>query len=70
MNCPQMVPTYPEQILNRTVDREESLSLLDRFEPSHLPLLFSGVLVRNFSPAILILTGSTLRKHRLAACLS
>ena len=29
MNCPEMVPTHPEQILNRTVDRKESLSLLD-----------------------------------------
>ena len=29
MNCLEMVPTHPEQILNRTVDRKESLSLLD-----------------------------------------
>ncbi len=29
MNCLEMVPTNPEQILNRTVDRKESLGLLD-----------------------------------------
>ena len=29
MNGPEMVPTNPEQILNRTVDGKESLSLLD-----------------------------------------
>ena len=29
MSCPQVVSTNPEQILNRTVDREKSLRLLD-----------------------------------------
>ena len=29
MNCLEVVPTHPEQILNGTVDRKESLSLLD-----------------------------------------
>ena len=57
MNCLEMVPTNPEQILNGTVDRKESLNLLDRLESSHLPLLFLFVLVRNFSPVVLILTG-------------
>ena len=34
-----MVPANSEQILNLTVDSQESLILLDRFEPSNLPLL-------------------------------
>ncbi len=29
MSGPQLVSTHPEQILNRTMDREESLRLLD-----------------------------------------
>ena len=40
MDCFEMVPANSEQILNLTVDSKESLSLLDRLEPSHLPLLF------------------------------
>ncbi len=55
-----MVPANSEQILNLTVDSKESLSLLDRLEPSHLPLLFPGMLMRDFSPVVLILTGSML----------
>ena len=51
-----MVPANSEQILNLTVDSKESLSLLDRLEPSHLPLLFPGMLVRDFSPVVFILT--------------
>ena len=56
MDCFEMVPANSEQILNLTVDSKESLSLLDRLEPSHLPLLFPGMLVRDFSPVVFILT--------------
>ena len=36
MNCLEMVPTHPEQILNRTVDRKESLHLTCPHERVHL----------------------------------
>ena len=54
------IPTHPEQALNLTVDSKESLSLLDRLEPSHLPLLFPGMLMRDFSPVVFVLTRSML----------
>ncbi len=60
MDCFEMVPANSEQILNLTVDSKESLSLLHRLEPSHLPLLFPGMLMRDFSPVVLILTRSML----------
>ena len=60
MDCFEMVPANSEQILNLTVDSKESLSLLDRLEPSHLPLLFPSMLMRDFSPVVLILTRSML----------
>ena len=62
MNCFEMVPANSEQILNLTVDGKESLSLLDRLEPSHLPLLFPGMLMRDFSPVVLVLTRSMLNR--------
>ena len=60
MNCFEMVPANSEQILNLTVDSKKSLSLLDRVEPSHLPFLLSSMLMRDFSPVVLILTRSML----------
>ncbi len=45
MNCFEMVPANSEQILNLTVEGKESLSLLDRLEPSYLSLLFPGMLM-------------------------
>ena len=62
MNYFEMVPANSEQILNLTVDGKESLSLLDRLEPSHLPLLFPGMLMRDFSPVVLVLTRSMLNR--------
>ena len=58
MGCFEMIPANSEQILNLTVDSKESLNLLDRLEPSHLSLLFPGMLMRDFSPVVLILTRS------------
>ena len=60
MDCFEMVPANSEQILNLTVDSKESLSLLDRLEPSHLPLLFPGMLMGDFSSVVFILTRSML----------
>ena len=60
MNSFEMIPANPKQILNLTVDSKESLSLLDRLEPSHLSLLFPGMLMRDFSSVVLILTRSML----------
>lgn len=62
MSCFEMVPANSEQILNLTVDGKESLSLLNRLEPSHLPLLFPGMLMRDFSPVVLVLTRSMLNR--------
>ena len=62
MNSFEMAPANPEKILNLTVDSKESLSLLDRPEPSHLPLLFPGMLMGHFSPVVLILAGSMLNR--------
>ena len=60
MSCLQMVSANAEQILNLTVDSKEALRLLDRLEPSHLPLLFPGVLMRELSSVVFILTRSML----------
>ena len=60
MDCFEMVPANSEQILNLTVDSKESLSLLDRLEPSHLPLLLPGMLMGDFSSVVFILTRSML----------
>ncbi len=41
----QPVPRESEKIQNETVNREESLTLRWRLEPSHLPFSLSGRLV-------------------------
>ena len=58
MNCFEMVTTHSKQVLNRTMDGEETLSLTCRFESSHLPLLLPRWLMRSLGSVILILTGS------------
>ena len=44
MNCLEMVPTNPEQILNRTVDRKESL-IQSRIQ--NFPIKHTGPAVRS-----------------------
>ncbi len=44
--------TDSRQVLDRTVNREKMLSLLHPFEPSHLPLLFTSVLMGDFCPIV------------------
>jgi hypothetical protein len=58
MNGLEMMTTDSEQVLNRTVNREKTLSLPHRFEPSHLPLLFTSVLMGDFCPIVFVLAGS------------
>ncbi len=58
VNCFEVVPTDSEQVLNRTVNREKTLSLPHRFEPSHLPLLFTSVLMGDFCPIVFVLVCS------------
>ena len=50
MNGLKMMTTDSEQVLDGTVNREKTLSLCHGFEPSHLPLLFTSVLMGDFSP--------------------
>ncbi len=58
MNGLEMMTTDSEQVLNRTVNRETTLSLPHRFEPSHLPLLFTSVLMGDFCTIVFVLAGS------------
>jgi hypothetical protein len=48
----QQVPPNPEEILDDTVDRQESLRLNGRFESAHLPLSLAGRLMRDFGAII------------------
>ncbi len=45
MNRSQVVATDPEQILNLTMDSQQSLSLGNRFESTNLPFLLPRMLV-------------------------
>ena len=58
MERPEMATTHSEQVLNRTMDGEKTLSLTCRFESSHLPLLLPRWLMRSLGSVILVLTGS------------
>ena len=58
MNCLQMVPPNPKQILNLTVNREKTLCMSHRLEPPHLAFFFSGVLVGDLRSIVLVLTGA------------
>jgi hypothetical protein len=54
----QMMTTYSEQVLNGTVNGEKTLGLCNRFEPPHLPLLFTSVLMGHFGPIVFVLACS------------
>ena len=58
MNGLQMMTTDSKQVLNRTVDREKTLSLYYRLEPSPLAFFLTRWLMRGFSPVVLVLTGA------------
>ena len=45
MNRFQVVATDPEQILNLTMDRQQSLGVGNRFESANLAFFLTGVLV-------------------------
>jgi len=46
------VPSNAKQVLDDPVYREESLGLLRRLEPAHLPLSLSRWLMRDFGPVV------------------
>ena len=52
MGSPQQVTSDTEEILNDSMDRQESLRLSGRLEPSHLPLALSCRLVRDFNSIV------------------
>jgi len=54
---PKQMPPDPKEIQDDSVDRQESLCLSGRFEPSHLSFTLSGWLVRDFSPIVGISAG-------------
>jgi hypothetical protein len=47
-----------EQVVNRAMDRAESLNLCRRFEVTHFVFLLPGVLLGDFSSFVLVLPGS------------
>ena len=58
MNGLQMMPTDSKQVLNRTLDREKTLCMFYRFEPSHLAFFLTRWLMQDFSPVVFVLTGA------------
>lgn len=49
---PKQMPSDPKEIQDNSVDRQESLCLTGRFEPSHLALTLPGWLMRDFSTIV------------------
>ena len=58
VDCFEMMTGESEQVLNRAVDRQESLDLSRRFESTHLPFLLPGVLMGHFNAVVFVLPGS------------
>ena len=54
---PQQMPSDSEEIQDDSVDRQESLRLSGRLEPSHLPLTLSSWLVGDFGPIVGVASG-------------
>ena len=49
---PNQMPSYPEEIQNDALDRQEPLRLSGGFEPAHLSLSLSRRLMRDFGPIV------------------
>ena len=60
MNRFQVVATDPEQILNLTMDRQQSLGVGNRFESANLAFFLTGVLVGDLYSVVLVLTSPML----------
>jgi len=60
MNRFQVVATDPEQILNLTMDRQQSLGVGNRFESANLAFFLSCVLVRDLSSVVFVLASPML----------
>ena len=52
VGCAHEVPSNAEQVLEDSVNGEESLGLLRRLEPAHLVLSLSRWLMRDFGPIV------------------
>jgi len=48
------VPSKPEEVLDDSVNREESLGVLSRLEPAHLSLSLPRRLMRDLGPVVRI----------------
>ncbi len=58
MTSPQRVASYAEEILDESMNGQESLRLTWRFELSHLPLTLPRRLMRDFGAIVLVLLGA------------
>ncbi len=54
---PHQMPSDSEEIQDDPVDRQESLRLSRRLEPSHLPPALSGRLVRDLNSIVGVASG-------------
>src|SRR4051812_15554710 len=54
----QQVPSWSEEILDDTVEREETLRLTSRFKSAHLPFSFARRLMRDFGAIVGISFGA------------
>ena len=58
MTSPQHLASDAEEILDESMNGQESLRLIWRFEPSHLPLTLPSRLMRDFGVIVLVLIGA------------
>ena len=58
VNSSKQVPANTEEILDRSVHREEPLRVRDRFEAAHLSLPLAGRLVRHLRSIVLVLASA------------
>ena len=54
----QQVSSDAEEVLDKSMNGQESLGLTRRFEPSHLPFTLPRRLVRDLGPIVLVLVGA------------
>ena len=57
IRCTKQMPAVAEQVAHPSVNREKTLGLMRRLEPTHLSLPLPGRLMRHFRPIIGVLGG-------------
>ena len=55
IRCTKQMPAVAEQVVHPSVNREETLGLMQRLEPPHLSLPLPGPLMGHFRPIIGVL---------------